>query len=56
MCVVGTGGPDEVLETDAVLAGAGAAGECEARVECEGDTPVKYVSPSAGANGGARSP
>ena len=57
MCVVGAGGPDVVDGTDAVLAGAGAGAEggCGARVECEGDTPVKYLSPSADATGG-RSP
>jgi hypothetical protein len=47
MCVVAAGWPDEVDGTDAVLAGAdaGAEGGCEARVECGGDTPVKYLSP-----------
>jgi hypothetical protein len=43
MCVLTAGWPDEVDGTDAVLAGA--EGGCEARVECGGDTPVKYLSP-----------
>jgi hypothetical protein len=48
MCVVDAGGAEAVVELEvdtALLGGACAEGRCEARVEEEDDTPVKYLRP-----------
>jgi len=47
MCVVDAGGVEWVVEAGLALAGAvaGELGRCDERVECEDDTPIKYLRP-----------